>query len=139
MRMHCTFDNRDRDTLCDWSDPNTPDVSKSYDAAGRMLTQSSSVSRLTYTYNNPNELLSETQDIAGFAGGAKTLNYTYNADVNRESLNNTCGKPLKTSSGASPPEPGAGCRNPRSSTASSGFTKRNANRKRPLKKPLNMH
>ena len=35
----------------------------------------SSVSALTYTYNNANELTSEKQDIAG-AGDAKTVSYS---------------------------------------------------------------
>jgi RHS repeat-associated protein len=80
-----TYDIRNREILADWSD-STPDVSKTYDAAGRLLTMSSSVSTLTYTHDNANRLLSETQDMAGFAGGPKTVSYTYNADGQRASL-----------------------------------------------------
>jgi YD repeat-containing protein len=58
----CTIDDRNRDIHCDWSD-STPDITKTYDAAGRVLTLSTQHSTLIYTYNAANELLSETQDL----------------------------------------------------------------------------
>ncbi len=73
-----SYDNRNRDTLADWNDA-TPDVRTTYDAAGRVLTKSSSVSALSYSYNAANELKSETQNIAGSAG-PKTVRYDYNQD-----------------------------------------------------------
>ncbi|MEJ7827384.1 MAG: RHS repeat-associated core domain-containing protein, partial [Segetibacter sp.] len=79
-----TYDNRSREVLSDWSD-NTPDVTRTYDAANRVLTLSSSVSVLTYTYSIANELISETQDIAGGAG-AKTVSYRYNEDGLRDEM-----------------------------------------------------
>jgi RHS repeat-associated protein len=73
-----TYDSRNREILSDWNDA-TPDVATTYDVAGRVLTKTSSVSVLSYTYNGANELLSETQNIAG-GSGPKTITYTYNAD-----------------------------------------------------------
>jgi RHS repeat-associated protein len=87
--MSCTFDLRNRETLCDWSDA-TPDIAKTYDAAGRVTSLSNGVSVLTYTYDVANQLLSETQAITG-AGAARTVSYTYDVDGNRASLTNPSG------------------------------------------------
>jgi RHS repeat-associated protein len=81
----CAYDNRNRQTLSDWSDA-TPDVTSAYDAAGRLLTMASSVSILSYTYDDANQLLSETQQIMS-DGGPKSVLYAYNADGNRASMN----------------------------------------------------
>ncbi len=78
------YDNRNRETSSDWSDA-TPDVVSSYDAAGRLETRSSRVSKLAYAYNAANELSGETQTLAG-AGGAKTVRYEINADGLRHQL-----------------------------------------------------
>lgn len=78
-----TYDNRGRVTLANWSD-STPDVAMDYDAAGRLLTNSTSVSVLVYTYNDGNELLSEKQTVSGQS--SRTVSYTYDNDGNRLSL-----------------------------------------------------
>jgi RHS repeat-associated protein len=72
-----TYDNRNRETLADWSD-STPDVSKAYDAAGRLTNMTSSVSTLTYAYDAANQLLSETQAVVGQA--SLPVQYTYDLD-----------------------------------------------------------
>jgi RHS repeat-associated protein len=76
-----TYDNRNRPTLSDWSDA-TPDVTSTYDEAGRLLTMASSVSALSYTYDTANQLTSETQQIMT-DGGPKSVLYSYDLDGNR--------------------------------------------------------
>ena len=78
-----TYDNRNREIMSDWSDA-TPDVTTTYDVAGSVLTITSSVSVLGYTYSDANEILSETQQVTGL--NAKTVNYDYNVDGIRNSL-----------------------------------------------------
>jgi RHS repeat-associated protein len=89
VTMSCTFDNRNRDTFCDWSD-STPDVTKTYDAAGRMLSLSNSVAASAFTYDAANQVLGESITISGLTG-AKTVAYTYDADGNRASLTDPSG------------------------------------------------
>lgn len=89
----CTYDARDRDVLCDWSD-STPDVSRLYDAAGRLITIDNGSSILSYTYDAANQMLAETQNIIGAPLGAKTFNYTYDADGNRATLAYPDGKEI---------------------------------------------
>jgi YD repeat-containing protein len=82
----CTYDNRNRNTSCDWSD-STPDVSQTFDAVGRILSMSNNVSMLTYAYDAANQLLSETQDIDIPVNlPAKTVSYGYDVDGNRSSV-----------------------------------------------------
>jgi RHS repeat-associated protein len=77
-------DNRNRETQSQWSD-GTPTITRSYDAASRMVTLNNSISNLSYTYDDANEMFSETQQIAaGF--GPKVVSYAYDADGNRASL-----------------------------------------------------
>jgi RHS repeat-associated protein len=82
----CTYsyDNRNRKIGSSWSD-GTPSISRTYDAASRVKTMSSSVSALSYTYDEANELLSETQAVAG-GGSAKQVSYTYTLDGLRDRL-----------------------------------------------------
>jgi YD repeat-containing protein len=80
VTMSCTIDNRNRDTFCDWSD-STPDVTKTYDAAGRMLSLSNSVAASAFSYDAANQMLRESITISGLTG-AKTVAYTYDADSN---------------------------------------------------------
>lgn len=73
-----SYDDRNRETSSVWSD-NTPAINSSYDAASRLLSMSSIVSMLSYTYNKADELIIDKQDIAGSSGG-KSVKYSYNAD-----------------------------------------------------------
>jgi RHS repeat-associated protein len=75
----CTYvyDNRNRETSSTWNDPNTPSVSRTYYDNSQLKTMTSSVSALTYQYNNANQLTSETQEIIEGGGGPKTVQYTY--------------------------------------------------------------
>ena len=80
-----TYDVRNRLKESHWDDNKTPSVFRTYDAAGRLLTLDNGQSKLTYTYNKANELLSETQQING-QPAALTVQYTYDIDGNREKL-----------------------------------------------------
>ncbi len=82
--MICTFDSRNRETACDWSD-STLDVSKGYDAAGRLTSLTNANCTLGYSYDSANQLISESYAFGG-AMGTKTVSYTYDADGNRASL-----------------------------------------------------
>jgi RHS repeat-associated protein len=79
-----TYDNLNRLTAIDWSD-STPDVTMTYDAVGRLLTMNNGVSALSYTYNDANQLTSETQNITGAAGPA-VVGYSYSADGTRATM-----------------------------------------------------
>ena len=90
-----TYDSRNRNTGYSWSD-GTPGNSKTYDAVGRLLTQSNANSVITYTYDLAGHKLSETQTVAlqppASATNAlsqsltHTVNYTYDEDGNRLTL-----------------------------------------------------
>ncbi len=81
-----TYDARQRPVLKDWSDA-TPDVTATYDAAGRVVSLGSSVSALSYTYDADDRVTGETQDLNSPADlPAKTVSYTYDADGNRAGL-----------------------------------------------------
>jgi RHS repeat-associated protein len=80
--MTCTYDSRNREILCDWSDA-TPDVNRAYDAAGRVTSMSSTVSELTYLYDDANQLIEETQLVAGAGPTPRTVKYSYDMDGNR--------------------------------------------------------
>ena len=80
-----TYDLRGREILADWSAPGggqpaTPDVTKGYDAAGRLLALDNGNASLTYAWDAANQLLSETQQPAGQP--ARVVGYTY--DVRRQ-------------------------------------------------------
>lgn len=79
------YDARNRETDSSWDDGITPSISRTYDDASRLLTMNSSVSALTYTYTDANELESETLAITG-AGSPKTIQYAYNLDGLRDTL-----------------------------------------------------
>src|SRR5262249_8772104 len=79
------YDVRNRETDSSWNDSLTPAIHRDYDDASRLLMMNSSVSALSYTYTDANELESETQAIAG-AGSPKTINYAYNLDGLRDTL-----------------------------------------------------
>jgi len=84
--MSCTYDNRGRETFCNYSDPSTPDVTKAYDEAGRLLSASTSVASHDYVYDDANQLRSETTVLAGLSPASFAVAYTYDLDGNRQSL-----------------------------------------------------
>jgi len=90
--MTCTYDNRNRETLCDWSD-GTPDVTKGYDAVGRITSINNANSELTYTYDDAGQLLSEAQKVMALAQ-TKTVAYAYSPDGLRSRLTYPDGKEL---------------------------------------------
>lgn len=79
------FDNRNRESGFAWDDGMTPAVAKTYDAAGRLLTLNNDVSDLSYTYDEANQLLSETQNVHGSASPV-TVSYSYTPDGLRQSM-----------------------------------------------------
>jgi RHS repeat-associated protein len=83
------YDSRDREIHSSWTSPYsgdvTPAVTTQYDAAGRITSLSSTVSTLTYMYNDAGELISEIQNIPG-GGGGKKVAYGYNPDGLRQSM-----------------------------------------------------
>jgi YD repeat-containing protein len=85
------YDNRNRDTASGWDDNITPSISKTYDNANRLMKITSPVSTLSYTYNNANEKLSETQAIVGDSE-PDSIKYTYTSDGLRETLTYPSGK-----------------------------------------------
>ncbi len=85
-----TYNVRNRVTDAVWNDGSTPEVTTSYDAAGRVLTLNNSNSALSYAYDDAGELSSETQNPVG-GPGTKTVAYTYDADGNRAQLTNPDG------------------------------------------------
>ena len=80
-----TYDGWDRQTVASWNDGLTPSVNSGYDAIGRLTSISNSNSSITYTYNNADELISETQTLAGMAA-PKAIGYSYNSDGDLQSL-----------------------------------------------------
>jgi RHS repeat-associated protein len=107
-----TYDSRNRNTGYSWSD-GTLGNSKSYDAVGRLLSQSNANAVISYTYDLAGNKLSETQTVAYQALAAssstgstgtnststniastnppaqaftRTVNYSYDEDGNRVTL-----------------------------------------------------
>ena len=80
----CTYDLRDRELTCDWSDA-TADVTKTYDAAGRLTNLDNPNSQLNYSYDNANRLLSESQAINGLPA-AYTIQYSYQPNGNLQNV-----------------------------------------------------
>ena len=70
------FDNRNREIQTNWSD-DTPDITRSFDAAGRVLSEDNGAVALTYSYNAANQVLSETTQLTGQP--ARTVGYAYDA------------------------------------------------------------
>jgi RHS repeat-associated protein len=70
------FDSRDREIQTLWSD-DTPDITRTFDAAGRVLNEDNGAVALTYTYNPANQILSETTQLSGQP--ARTVGYGYDA------------------------------------------------------------
>lgn len=82
-----TYDSRNRELGRNWSDT-TPDITRTYDAAGRLLTASNGSVALAYTYDAANQLLTETSNLSALVSGltAQTLTYTYTADGQRANV-----------------------------------------------------
>jgi len=82
--MTATLDARHRETAQTWSG-GAPNVARSFDAIGRLLSSSNGNTATSYSYNVANEKLTETQATAG-APAAWTLTYAHNADGLRQSV-----------------------------------------------------
>ncbi|MBV6501492.1 MAG: hypothetical protein CJBNEKGG_04005 [Prosthecobacter sp.] len=76
-----TFDLRGRETAVDWSD-STPDITRTYDLAGHLLTSGNGLSSSSYSYDSAGQQLTETQHLHGIAPSlpAYTVSYTWDAD-----------------------------------------------------------
>ena len=85
-----SYDARNRATDAAWNDAATPEVTASYDAAGRVLTLNNANSALSYAYDDAGQLASESQNPTN-GPGAKTTAYAYDADGNRAQLTNPDG------------------------------------------------
>jgi RHS repeat-associated protein len=83
------YDNRNRETYSYWTCQPwtnfTPDVSKTYDAAGRLFSMLTPYSADSYTYYNDNSLKSETQQVTPYSSPMSVI-YKYDSDGNRSSL-----------------------------------------------------
>lgn len=79
------YDSRNREILSSWNDGTTPSINSNYDIASRLIELSSSVSRLSYQYDEANELTKVTQAVAG-GRGSKVVKYQYNKDGLRNKM-----------------------------------------------------
>lgn len=91
------YDARNRELASDWSDA-TPDLARTYDAAGHLLSLStgtlssgvltSTQTRLTYAYDAAGQLTSETSALSALSSSldTKTVAYSYDADGNAAGL-----------------------------------------------------
>jgi len=70
------FDPRNREIQTLWSDA-TPSITRTFDAAGRVLSEDNDSVTLTFTYNPANQILSETTQLTGQP--ARTVGYAYDA------------------------------------------------------------
>jgi RHS repeat-associated protein len=82
-----SFDARNREVGVNWSDA-TPDVTRVFDATGRLVSASNGLSTSSYSYNVANEMVSETQHLQGVAAGlpSYTVGYTWDLDGNKASV-----------------------------------------------------
>lgn len=75
------FDNRNREIANSWDDENTLGVYKDYDAAGRLLTEMTDQTCISYTYDTAGRLTSETQQTApDFSAAAVIYHYADGAN-----------------------------------------------------------
>jgi RHS repeat-associated protein len=81
-----TYDALNRLSYFTWNDtnPNTPRVDFGYDAASRLTGITNANATISRGYFNDNRLRTETETATG--GAARTVNYTYDADGNRATL-----------------------------------------------------
>jgi YD repeat-containing protein len=68
------FDPRNREIQTNWSD-STPDITRTFDAAGRVQSEDNGAVALTYSYNAAKQVLSETTQLTGQP--ARTVGYAY--------------------------------------------------------------
>ena len=83
--MTCSYNNRNLDTLCNWNDT-TPDVAKTFDAKGRVVTISNGLSVITKSYHVNGDLATETLDIGLINGtdpAPRIITYGSDSDGNR--------------------------------------------------------
>jgi RHS repeat-associated protein len=82
-----TFDLRGRELTVDWND-STPDITRTFDAAGHLLSSSNGLSTSSYTYDIAGQQLTETQHLHGIAPAlpAYTVGYTWDADGRNATL-----------------------------------------------------
>jgi RHS repeat-associated protein len=80
-----TYDALNRMSDFSWNDGLTPSVHFGYDVASRLTSIANVNATISRQYFNDNSLRAETQSITGVAA-AKTVNYTYDADGNRASI-----------------------------------------------------
>jgi RHS repeat-associated protein len=107
----CTYDLGDRELTCDWSGTATPDVLRTYDTHGRLLTLKTGTlssgaiatpeSSLAYTYDAADQLLTEATTFGtGLTGLATaqtlTTTYGYDADGRRSTLTHPDGTVIST-------------------------------------------
>jgi len=92
--MTATLDARDRETAQTWSG-GAPNVARSFDAIGRLLSSSNGNTATSYSFDAANQLLTETQATAG-APAAWTLTYAHNADGLRQSVTYPAGDVIAT-------------------------------------------
>ena len=71
------FDLRNREVRTSWSDA-TPSISRSFDAAGRVISEENGLARLGYSYNAAGQLVAETSTVTGQP--ARTVAYAYDED-----------------------------------------------------------
>jgi RHS repeat-associated protein len=79
-----TYDALNRLSYSTWNDGLTPRVDFGYDAASRLTSVTNANATISRGYFNDNLLRTETETATG--GTARTLNYTYDADGNRATL-----------------------------------------------------
>jgi len=83
------YDNRNRETGFDWND-GTDAVAQTYDAAGRLLTLENNASLLSYTYDDANQLTSETQQIKPDQA-VMSFSFSYDDDGQRTTMSEPSG------------------------------------------------
>lgn len=93
--MTSSYDERNRETAQTWSS-GAPGVVRVLDAAGRLISSNNGYAESSYSYDFANQLLSETQSIAG-APAAWTVGYGYNADGLRSSMTYPGGEVVEVS------------------------------------------
>ena len=76
-KVTLSYDAMGRNTLTNYSDTNTADISRTFDPNGNVLTLNRSGANWTYVYNNVDQLTSETLSIDG-----RTYASTYTYDSN---------------------------------------------------------